>query len=366
MVLVKSNSIIYDPRVGKIVRSLSKKYSTLVLGWNREGVSKKIINDYIVDLKLFNMRAPFDKPFLVAYFPFFWIWILIKLFTCRPKVVHACDLDAVIPCYIYKIIFRKKLVFDVFDRYAMTKIPPKFKTLYSLVDLLEEIFAGKADVLINVSEKLLRTFKRKPKVCPIIMNCPEDFTTDRAKSEKEQKDDGVLTIVHTGGIWKTRGLENIVTAIKDLKDVELIIAGRVMDIELQDQILKLSNAKYEGILMHKEALNLEARADAMVGLYDLKVPINNFSMGNKLFEAMMLGVPIITNVAAELVNEVDCGIMVDYNNINQIKQAVISLRDNIDLRRKLGTNGRKAFIQKYNWTIMEQQLHKIYDNLLNK
>ena len=87
---------------------------------------------------------------------------------------------------------------------------------------------------------------------------------------------------------------------------------------------------------------------------------------NKLFEAMMLGVPIITNVAPELVNEVNCGIMVEYNNINQIKEAVISLRDNIDLRRKLGTNGRKAFIQKYNWTIMEQELYKIYGNLLRK
>ena len=56
----------------------------------------------------------------------------------------------------------------------------------------------------------------------------------------------MLTLVHTGGIWKTRGLENIVAAIKDLKNVELIIAGRVMDIELQDQIQKAIKCQIQG------------------------------------------------------------------------------------------------------------------------
>jgi hypothetical protein len=149
IVITRSNSIIYDPRVRKIARSLSKRYSMLILGWNREGLSKKKLTDnYIVDLKLFNLKAPFGKLSLVAYFPLFWMWILFKLFMYRPKVVHACDLDTVLPCYIYKIIFRRRLVFDVFDRYAMGYIPqflepgsPKFKTLYSLVNLFEELFS---------------------------------------------------------------------------------------------------------------------------------------------------------------------------------------------------------------------------------
>jgi hypothetical protein len=33
-------------------------------------------------------------------------------------VVHACDLDVILPCYVYKKLFRKKLVFDILDRYA--------------------------------------------------------------------------------------------------------------------------------------------------------------------------------------------------------------------------------------------------------
>ena len=66
---------------------------------------------------------------LVLFFPLFWSWVFINLIIYRPKVVHACDLDVILPCYVYKKIFRKKLVFDIFDRYAMVFIPPRYKTL---------------------------------------------------------------------------------------------------------------------------------------------------------------------------------------------------------------------------------------------
>ena len=366
--IIRSNSIIYDTRVIKIARSLSKRYSTLILGWNRDGVSRKTISNYITDLELFNLRAPFGTLFLVVYFPLFWMWILFKLFVYRPTVVHACDLDTILPCYIYKIIFRKRLVFDVFDRYAMGYIPAvlepgsiKYKVLYSLVNSFEELFSKESDLLVNVSEELLRTFRRRPKHCAIIMNCHEDHAIDRVKLE-----DSTLTLVYTGPIMRNRGLDRITAAIQDVNDVELIIAGRVIDKELLDKILKISNVKYKGLLPFSHALALEGCSDTIISLNDLKVPLYNFAVPNKLFKAMMFGLPIITNAAPEIVNKVGCGIIVDYNNVDQIKAAVIHLRDDIDLRRRLGNNGRKAFLQKYNWTMMEQELYKFYESLLVK
>jgi glycosyltransferase involved in cell wall biosynthesis len=103
----------------------------------------------------------------------------------------------------------------------------------------------------------------------------------------------------------------------------------------------------------------------MVALYNLDAYAQNrYVTGNKLFEAMMCGIPIITNVATEIVNETQCGIIVDYNDIDQIRDAIVSLRDNSNLRKRLGENGRKAFLQKYNWSVMEQKLFKIYQELL--
>jgi glycosyltransferase involved in cell wall biosynthesis len=114
-------------------------------------------------------------------------------------------------------------------------------------------------------------------------------------------------------------------------------------------------------------LHLEASSDVMIALYDLNLQTQNkFVMGNKLFEAMMCGVPIISNVAPELIREVDCGIVVKYDNVDEIRNTIIKLRDNPELRKRLGSNGRKAFLEKYNWNRMEQQLYEIYDSLLNK
>jgi len=340
----------------------------LVLGWNREGTPKDWDN-YQSGFKLFHMTAPYGtEPYsalrLIAYFPFFWAWTFINLCRYGPSCVHACDLGTVAPCYLYKILFRKKLVFDVFDRYAMAYIPMNrnifFKKLYSLVNWLEENFAKRSDVLINVSDEMLQTYKEKPINCSTIMNCSEDHIINGAKPKSNQ-----FKLLFTGHIRPGRGLEILPDIVKDLKDIELIITGRVEDKKLLKKIDGIPNIKYQGFLDHDEVLHLEAISDLMIVLYDLDLQTQNkFVMGNKLFESMMCGIPIITNVAHEIVNETGCGIIVEYDNLEQIKEAIINLRDHPELRMRLGANGRKAFLEKYNWSIMEERLYKIYDTLL--
>ena len=79
---------------------------------------------------------------------------------------------------------------------------------------------------------------------------------------------------------------------------------------------------------------------------------------------MMCGIPVITNMEPDLVNEVGCGITVDYNTIDQIREAIILFKDNIEQRIKMGHNGRRAFLEKYNSASMEEKLYEIYGNLI--
>jgi len=372
IVLVKSDPIMNLPtmRDQKIIRSLRKKYSLLVLGWNREGTPKNWDN-FESGFNLFHITAPYgNAPYgalrLLAYFPFFWVWTFIKLCRYAPGSVHACDLGTVAPCYLYKILFRRKLVFDVFDRYAMAYIPRNrnffFKMLYSAVNWIEEYFAKRSDVLINVSDEMLQTYRNRPKNCCTIMNCSEDKRINISREKSKN-----FRLLFTGHIRPGRGLEVLCNILKDLEDIELIITGRVEDKKLLNMVDGLPNVSYQGFIEHKKVLELEAASDSMIALYDLNLQTQNkFVMGNKLFEAMMLGIPIITNVAHEIVNETCCGVTVEYDNPEQLREAIIRLRDNPELRKKLEVNGRKAYLEKYNWNIMEQRLYKIHDNLLNK
>jgi glycosyltransferase involved in cell wall biosynthesis len=371
IVVVRSaNSVIYDPRVKKIISSLKKRYSVIALGWDRQGVSQEITKEYMVKLKLFKLKTSFWKPSLarmitrlLLFFPLFWSWVFINLLIYRPKVVHACDLDVILPCYVYKKVFRKKLVFDIFDRYAMVFIPPRYKTLYSFVNSIEEIISIRTDVVIIAGgEKILQTFREHPKRSVVILNCPEDFHPQQNTIGSNPK--GNLTLVYTGGIRRGRGLENLSCISNELNNVIFVLAGPIMDRAVFYQIQGSDNLKYEGVLQPIDALGLEAQSDVIVALYDPLVLWNNITLPNKLFEAMMCGVPIITNIATEIVNETHCGILVDYDNIAQMKEGIVKLRDDPELRKRLGENGREAFLRKYNWGAMEQKLYGIYEQLI--
>lgn len=366
IIIIRSNAIIYSPRVTKIGISLSKKYSVLILGWNREKVSKKLIRDHELNIKLLGMEAPLGRFSIISYLPFFWIWILANLIWSRPEIVHACDLDAVLPCFLYKFIFRKTLVFDVCDRYAMAHISPKHKLLYSIVNLLEEKSASNASVLITVADKLLATFRSKPKNSAVIMNCSDDILTSNEILTRESNDKiEKFRLIFPGTISRDRGLEILSQAVNGLDNVELLIAGRVIDKELLHRILKEPNVKYMGLLERVDALTLTSKSDVMVILYDPQVPNNNFSASNKLFEAMMFGLPIITNVSSDIVKaETDCGIVVNYCNVNQIRAAIVRLKEDAKLRKRLGNNAREAYLQKYNWSNVEKKLFDIYQGFL--
>ena len=369
VVVRTTNSVVYDPRVKKIAVSLKKRYSINCLGWNRDAVSEEKINSYVVKLELFDLKTSVWKPSLIRIFirllffaPAYWAWVFFKLLVSRPQVAHACDLDSVLPCYIYKILLRKKLVFDVFDRYAMTFIPKKFKKLYRIINFTEEFFSKHSDVLIVANgQNALSTFQKRPSRSEIILNYPNDFETGGSHSARKNE---IFTIAFTGHIRRHRGLETLASVMRDLKDIQLVITGRNEDNVLLNDIKNIQNVRYLGILDDSALLEIERSANAMFAFYDPVFFQNNMPLPNKIFEAMMCSTPIVTNIAKEIVNESDCGIVVEYDNMEQIKEAIVTLRDDPHLCRRLGENGRNAFVKKYNWNLMEQKLYEIYETLL--
>jgi glycosyltransferase involved in cell wall biosynthesis len=80
---------------------------------------------------------------------------------------------------------------------------------------------------------------------------------------------------------------------------------------------------------------------------------------------MMLGIPVVSSVCKDLVCGINCGVYVNYAS-DSIRNGIIRLRDNYELRAEMGANGRKAFEKENNWAIMEKKLLDIYANILQK
>ena len=193
------------------------------------------------------------------------------------------------------------------------------------------------------------------------MNYPDDFAIHGLHSPRKNE---IFTIAFTGHIRRHRGLETLAAVMRDLKDIQLVITGRNEDNVLLNDIRSIQNVRYLGILDDSALLEIEASSNIMVAFYDPVFFCNNMPLPNKIFEAMMCSTPIVTNVAEEIVNEAECGVVVEYGNMKQIKEAIITLRDDPQLCRRLGDNGRNAFVEKYNWSLMEQKLYKVYESFL--
>jgi glycosyltransferase involved in cell wall biosynthesis len=58
----------------------------------------------------------------------------------------------------------------------------------------------------------------------------------------------------------------------------------------------------------------------------------------------------------------EAGLAVEYSE-EALREAIIKLRNNLELREKLGRNALKAAITKYNWEKEEEKLMELYHSL---
>jgi glycosyltransferase involved in cell wall biosynthesis len=246
----------------------------------------------------------------------------------------------------------------------MAYIRPTLRIVYSSVNLLEEKFAAKADALITVSEKMQASFGKKPRIGAVVLNCSDnrEIPVELYSQNKSDRPQKIFQLLYIGNIVRDRGLMQIGSAINDIKNVKLIIAGPILDKSLFRRLTKMPGIQYNGVLSYENSIKLILNSDVMMILYNPEVPNNVFSCSNKMFEAMMCGLPIITNVSSEIVkNKANSGIIVDYNDPHQLKSAIIDLQSRPQLYNQLARNGKIEYLQNYNWEKMQSEILKIYD-----
>jgi glycosyltransferase involved in cell wall biosynthesis len=88
---------------------------------------------------------------------------------------------------------------------------------------------------------------------------------------------------------------------------------------------------------------------------------------NKMFEYMSAGIPVIASNFAlwrDIIEGNQCGICVDPMNPEAIAAAIDYLIEHPEDAKKMGENGRKAVLEKYNWLMEEKKLINLYKELL--
>lgn len=111
----------------------------------------------------------------------------------------------------------------------------------------------------------------------------------------------------------------------------------------------------------------EVLAHSVGGLVTfLPAPNHIDAQPNKMFEYMSAGVPVIASnfpLWREIVEGNACGICVDPLNPKAIAQAIDYLVTHPREAERMGRNGQRAVAEKYNWTMEEAKLLRLYESL---
>lgn len=365
ILLIRSNH--FSPRVIKEAKSIVKRgYDVDLFLWNRNGedISKYHGNEYKVCEYV--RPVPLGSFKYIFHWLFWWHSIARHILKNEYDLVHVCGADSFPPVILSKLFKKYSIVYDIFDFFGPSMPESTPHTVRVFFTTVEKFLIQFADAVIIVDDaRLSQLSGSKISKLEVISNCVSDELQNIGLSKKANSS---FVIFYGGMLSKTRGILQLLDAVKDEPGVELIVAGTG---EHEDELIELfngyKNVTYIGQVSHPEALKLTYISDAVFGFYDPRIPNNRLASPNKLFEAMMCATPIVVNketTMANIVEEENCGIVVPYFDTNALKNALMRLKDNPQLCAKLGENGRLAFEKKYNWEVMEKRLINLYDELL--
>ena len=187
---------------------------------------------------------------------------------------------------------------------------------------------------------------------------------------KKQLDITNKMIVSIGSLIEIKGFDTLINAVKIVcekeKDIKFIIIGEGV---LRSTLIELAinngvkeNIIFTGFVPYKETPQYLAASDIFVH------PSNVESMGRVILEAEATGKPIIaSNIGGipEAVNK-NSAILVPPKNPKILALKILNLLEDDKLRNKMGMEGRKLVLEKFEFWKQEKKLVLFIDEILKQ
>ncbi len=298
VIISVTNDLFSDNRVHKVAQTLHNNGFEILLVGRLLKNSPEIKREY----KTKRFRLLFNKS---AFFYFEYnLRLFLFLIFAKADVFLSNDLDTLLANFLASKIKTKKLVYDSHELF--TEVPelikrpkikkvwekiekfclPKVKTSYTVCDSIAEYYFNKYSVKMNVIKNL-----------PFYYEFESPFI-------KEQNSKKIL--LYQGAVNIQRGLEEIVDAMKFMKNFELHIIGsgdimedlknEVKDANLGDKV------KFFGRISVEELKKFTLKADLGLSL-EKNAGLNYYySLPNKIFDYIQAEVPVLCSDLPEMKN----------------------------------------------------------------
>lgn len=245
----------------------------------------------------------------------------------------------------------------------------KFPLQGSLNRNIVDYTLKKADVICSTSHVMAKeTNKYTDKKVYIT---PFGVDLNKFKPTEKDKKGDRLTIGTVKALSDKYGIADLIQAFADIykkvPNAELLIVGdgpQRAEYEKQTKSLGIDSVTtFTGRVPNDKVPEYINKMD----LFAVPSTEDSESFGVAAVEAMACGVPVVvSNVGGlpEVVLEGETGFVVEKENPDQLAQALLTLMNDANLRRKLGQNGIKHVKDNYNWLENANSMLKLYDETL--
>lgn len=168
------------------------------------------------------------------------------------------------------------------------------------------------------------------------------------------------------------GVKHILRAADILRDedvhFQIIGTGITYDEDMRlARELGLKNCTFIDRVKYEELADYMSKADCCLGIFG-ENPRTLRVLTNKVIESIAVGRPLITarnEPVQELLSDGESALLVERANPRAIADAIVKLRDDEQMRKRISENGHQSFLRNCTLEVFSQRLDTIVKEMLN-
>ena len=260
-----------------------------------------------------------------------------------------------------------------------TRFPGKLFISIKRWKRLEKKWANQLDKIIVITEDMRKRYRSLVESNIEIIALPNTINTEAfdhypIDAEILEPHSSEFTLVYTGTINPQRGLSFLLHAMPLVLQqckARLVIVG---DGRIRPELETLANDLHISDHVYFEGWQEQYKIKSYILASDvclmplIKSEQTEKAAPHKLFHYMYLKRPqIVTDCAfiQRVVESTDCGLVVPYGDVDALASSIIDLYKNPERRQRMGNNGHRAVLERYNWEISAQSLIEMYNRMRN-
>ncbi|MCC8424862.1 hypothetical protein [Mucilaginibacter sp. UR6-11] len=280
-----------DIRLKKYIQACqSRDINFFALTWDRLGEGTQEI--YEIQWGRF---APYGQRWKNLINKILWQFFILKNLIKHKseyKVIHATNLENILPALIMKLLLKKRVIYDIYDSSSSDFSKSLFTSWLRKLDIF---CIKKSDLLILADKKRLKQINVDSSIYKSFMDIENVPNFSDYVVSKNTLDFRLIKLSYVGVFDPLRGLEELLNFVSKNEGFVLNIAGSGTLLEkVKEYSLNNSRITYHGTVKYEDGLDIMRGSDFIIGMYYKKASNHIYAAPNKFFEALYLAKPLIT------------------------------------------------------------------------